>query len=193
MFVARLKKTQVMKKVNDLIFLNPPSASRASVSASSDVSLLRLRGRSDVHGSSRHHAGLSFLRLQQRCQFRGDSEWKVQCCSPSVYYRCTVISTFIDCHSYLFLYSRCSFVYGTPTMYIDLLSQDLQKYDLSSLEAGKKEGIICGVMLSANLCFTFAAVVSGLIGGSPCPQDIVRKLKTDMNMKDIMVRWSLFK
>ncbi|XP_008285501.1 acyl-CoA synthetase family member 2, mitochondrial-like [Stegastes partitus] len=58
---------------------------------------------------------------------------------------------------------RCNFVYGTSTMYIDMLSQQhLHKYDLSSLEAG-------------------------LIGGSPCPAEIVRKLKTDMNIKEIMI------
>uniref|UniRef100_A0A669EH36 Medium-chain acyl-CoA ligase ACSF2, mitochondrial n=1 Tax=Oreochromis niloticus TaxID=8128 RepID=A0A669EH36_ORENI len=51
---------------------------------------------------------------------------------------------------------KCNFVYGTPTMFTDLLSQDLQKYDLSSVEAG-----------------------------SPCPPEIVRRLTTDMNMKEI--------
>uniref|UniRef100_A0A669DLI3 Medium-chain acyl-CoA ligase ACSF2, mitochondrial n=1 Tax=Oreochromis niloticus TaxID=8128 RepID=A0A669DLI3_ORENI len=55
---------------------------------------------------------------------------------------------------------KCNFVYGTPTMFTDLLSQDLQKYDLSSVEAG-------------------------VMGGSPCPPEIVRRLTTDMNMKEI--------
>ncbi|GAA6218211.1 medium-chain acyl-CoA ligase ACSF2, mitochondrial-like [Lates japonicus] len=58
---------------------------------------------------------------------------------------------------------RCNFIYGTPTMFTDLLGQpDLHKYDLSSVEAG-------------------------LMGGSPCPPEIVRKLKTDMNMKEITI------
>ncbi|XP_047199886.1 medium-chain acyl-CoA ligase ACSF2, mitochondrial [Hippoglossus stenolepis] len=58
---------------------------------------------------------------------------------------------------------RCNFIYGTPTMFIDLLSQpDLHKYDLSSLEAG-------------------------FLGGSPCPPEIVRKLKKDMNMKKMIL------
>ncbi|XP_051797290.1 medium-chain acyl-CoA ligase ACSF2, mitochondrial-like [Acanthochromis polyacanthus] len=57
---------------------------------------------------------------------------------------------------------RCNFVYGTPTMYTDMLNQQhIHKYDLSSLEAG-------------------------LIGASPCPAELMRKLKTDMNMKEIM-------
>ncbi|KAF7667670.1 hypothetical protein LDENG_00054080, partial [Lucifuga dentata] len=57
---------------------------------------------------------------------------------------------------------RCNFLYGTPTMFIDMLSQqELHKYDLSSAEAG-------------------------LIGGSACLPEVVRKLKTDMNLKEIM-------
>ncbi|XP_049924572.1 medium-chain acyl-CoA ligase ACSF2, mitochondrial-like isoform X3 [Epinephelus moara] len=56
---------------------------------------------------------------------------------------------------------KCNFFYGTPTMYTDMLSQpDLHKYDFSSVEAG-------------------------LMGGSPCPPEVVRRLRTDMNMKEI--------
>uniref|UniRef100_A0A3B4ULS1 Medium-chain acyl-CoA ligase ACSF2, mitochondrial n=1 Tax=Seriola dumerili TaxID=41447 RepID=A0A3B4ULS1_SERDU len=63
----------------------------------------------------------------------------------------------------MYFYSRCNIVYGTPTMFTDLLSQpELHKYDLSSIEAG-------------------------IMGGSSCPPEIVRKLRTDMNMKEIMV------
>ncbi|XP_038558109.1 medium-chain acyl-CoA ligase ACSF2, mitochondrial-like [Micropterus salmoides] len=57
---------------------------------------------------------------------------------------------------------KCNFVYGTPTMFADMLSQDLHKYDLSSVEAG-------------------------IMGGSPCPPAIMRKLITDMNMKEITI------
>uniref|UniRef100_A0A3Q3WI88 Medium-chain acyl-CoA ligase ACSF2, mitochondrial n=1 Tax=Mola mola TaxID=94237 RepID=A0A3Q3WI88_MOLML len=53
---------------------------------------------------------------------------------------------------------KCNFVYGTPTMFTDLVNQDLSKYDLSAVEAG-----------------------------SPCPAEILRKLRTDMNMKEITV------
>ncbi|XP_041634222.1 medium-chain acyl-CoA ligase ACSF2, mitochondrial-like [Cheilinus undulatus] len=60
---------------------------------------------------------------------------------------------------------KCSFVYGTPTMYSDMLSHpDLHKYDMSSVEAG-------------------------LMGGSPCPSEVVKKLRTDMNMKEIMLAY----
>ncbi|XP_059203930.1 medium-chain acyl-CoA ligase ACSF2, mitochondrial-like [Centropristis striata] len=59
---------------------------------------------------------------------------------------------------------RCNVVYGTPTMYTDMLSQDLHKYDLSSLEAG-------------------------IMAGSTCPPEIVRKVKTDMKMKEITVAY----
>ncbi|XP_041670946.1 medium-chain acyl-CoA ligase ACSF2, mitochondrial [Cheilinus undulatus] len=47
---------------------------------------------------------------------------------------------------------RCNFVYGTPTMYVDMLSQpDFAKYDLSSVEAG-------------------------IMAGSPCPPELVKKI-----------------
>uniref|UniRef100_A0A3Q3L0P5 Medium-chain acyl-CoA ligase ACSF2, mitochondrial n=1 Tax=Labrus bergylta TaxID=56723 RepID=A0A3Q3L0P5_9LABR len=47
---------------------------------------------------------------------------------------------------------RCTFIYGTPTMYVDLLSQpDFAKYDLSSIEGG-------------------------VMAGSPCPPELVRKI-----------------
>ncbi|XP_061080296.1 medium-chain acyl-CoA ligase ACSF2, mitochondrial-like isoform X1 [Conger conger] len=54
---------------------------------------------------------------------------------------------------------RCTFFYGTPTMFIDLLGQpELKKYDLSSLEAG-------------------------IMAGSPCPPEIVKKVMTTLNME----------
>ncbi|KAK6312444.1 hypothetical protein J4Q44_G00181080 [Coregonus suidteri] len=60
---------------------------------------------------------------------------------------------------------RCNFLYGTPTMYIDMLGQpDLHKYDLSSVE-------------------------TGYTGGSPCPPEVMRKLKTDMNVKDMIISY----
>ncbi|KAM6904545.1 medium-chain acyl-CoA ligase ACSF2, mitochondrial-like [Xenentodon cancila] len=57
---------------------------------------------------------------------------------------------------------KCNFVYGTPTMFTDMLNQDLNNYDLSSVEAG-------------------------LMGGSPCPPEILKKIQRDMNMKEITV------
>ncbi|XP_068605772.1 medium-chain acyl-CoA ligase ACSF2, mitochondrial-like [Brachionichthys hirsutus] len=60
---------------------------------------------------------------------------------------------------------KCNVVYGTPTMYIDMLNQqDQHEYDLSSLK-------------------------TGVIGGSPCPPAIIRKLRTDMNIKEITVAY----
>ncbi|KAM9780072.1 medium-chain acyl-CoA ligase ACSF2, mitochondrial-like [Neosynchiropus ocellatus] len=58
---------------------------------------------------------------------------------------------------------KCSFVYGTPTMFIDMLSQkDLYQFDLSSAKFG-------------------------LMGGSACPPEIVRRIKTDLNIDGIMI------
>ncbi|XP_070836830.1 medium-chain acyl-CoA ligase ACSF2, mitochondrial-like [Chaetodon trifascialis] len=60
---------------------------------------------------------------------------------------------------------KCNFVYGTPTMFADMLSQqDLHQYDLSSVEAG-------------------------VMGGDMCPPEILRKLKTEMNIKDMTVAY----
>ncbi|KAM8845539.1 medium-chain acyl-CoA ligase ACSF2, mitochondrial-like isoform 1-T2 [Spinachia spinachia] len=58
---------------------------------------------------------------------------------------------------------KCNVVYGTPTMFTDMLvQQDSHQYDMSSIEAG-------------------------LMAGSPCPPEIVRKLKTHMNMPEITI------
>uniref|UniRef100_A0A3B4ZS86 Medium-chain acyl-CoA ligase ACSF2, mitochondrial n=1 Tax=Stegastes partitus TaxID=144197 RepID=A0A3B4ZS86_9TELE len=58
---------------------------------------------------------------------------------------------------------RCTNLYGTPTMFVDMLSQpDFKKFDLSSL-------------------------LSGFMAGSPCPQELVRKVITEMGVKGITV------
>ncbi len=31
---------------------------------------------------------------------------------------------------------RCNLVYGTPTMYVDILNSDLKKFDTQSLQRG---------------------------------------------------------
>ncbi|KAM3864484.1 medium-chain acyl-CoA ligase ACSF2, mitochondrial-like [Diretmus argenteus] len=60
---------------------------------------------------------------------------------------------------------KCTFLYGTPTMYIDMLNQmELHKYDLSSVEVG-------------------------VVAGAPCPPEIVRKVRTDMDIKEMMVAY----
>ncbi|XP_037134116.1 medium-chain acyl-CoA ligase ACSF2, mitochondrial isoform X2 [Syngnathus acus] len=56
---------------------------------------------------------------------------------------------------------KCTFVYGTPTMYVDMTSQpDVHKYDLSS-------------------------VVGGIIAGSPCPPELVKRIISIMGIKEI--------
>ncbi|KAJ8345381.1 hypothetical protein SKAU_G00295740 [Synaphobranchus kaupii] len=60
---------------------------------------------------------------------------------------------------------RCTFFYGTPTMFIDSLGQpDLNKYDLSSLEGG-------------------------IMAGSPCPAEVVKKVMATMHMKELMIAY----
>ncbi|XP_028310668.1 acyl-CoA synthetase family member 2, mitochondrial-like [Gouania willdenowi] len=58
---------------------------------------------------------------------------------------------------------KCHVIYGTPNMYTDMLSQqDLHKYDLTSLG-------------------------TGLMGGSPCAPEIVKRLKTEMNIEHAII------
>ncbi|XP_040923426.1 medium-chain acyl-CoA ligase ACSF2, mitochondrial [Toxotes jaculatrix] len=58
---------------------------------------------------------------------------------------------------------RCTFIYGTPTMYVDMVNQpDLPKHDLSSVEAG-------------------------IMAGSPCPPELVRKVISVMGIKEITI------
>ncbi|XP_043944974.1 medium-chain acyl-CoA ligase ACSF2, mitochondrial-like [Protopterus annectens] len=56
---------------------------------------------------------------------------------------------------------KCTIIYGTTTMYIDMLSQpDFSKYDLSSLE-------------------------TGIIGASPVPKEIFKRIMTEMHCKEL--------
>ncbi|NXA30316.1 ACSF2 synthetase, partial [Ibidorhyncha struthersii] len=60
---------------------------------------------------------------------------------------------------------KCSFLHGTPTMYIDMLSQpDFDSYDLSSLRGG-------------------------VIAGSPVPPEIMKMVITKMRMPEIVVAY----
>uniref|UniRef100_A0A8B9L8Z3 Medium-chain acyl-CoA ligase ACSF2, mitochondrial n=1 Tax=Astyanax mexicanus TaxID=7994 RepID=A0A8B9L8Z3_ASTMX len=58
---------------------------------------------------------------------------------------------------------KCTFVYGTPTMYIDMLGQpDLAKFDISSVQ-------------------------TGIVAGSPCPPEVMRKVIKVMGIKELTI------
>ena len=58
---------------------------------------------------------------------------------------------------------RCTSLYGTPTMFVDILNlPDLKSYDLSSLS-------------------------TGYMAGAPCPQSIVKAVVHELHMKDFVV------
>nr|XP_033816743.1 medium-chain acyl-CoA ligase ACSF2, mitochondrial isoform X2 [Geotrypetes seraphini] len=60
---------------------------------------------------------------------------------------------------------KCNFVYGTPTMYIDMLGQPtFSSYDFSSLRGG-------------------------VIAGSPVPPEIMKKIISDMNITELVVAY----
>ncbi|PNI58469.1 ACSF2 isoform 16, partial [Pan troglodytes] len=57
---------------------------------------------------------------------------------------------------------RGSFLYGTPTMFVDILNQpDFSSYDVSTM---------CG----------------GVIAGSPAPPELIRAIINKINMKDLV-------
>ncbi|XP_074777883.1 medium-chain acyl-CoA ligase ACSF2, mitochondrial [Athene noctua] len=60
---------------------------------------------------------------------------------------------------------KCSFLHGTPTMFIDMLSQpDFDSYDLSSLRGG-------------------------VIAGSPVPPELMKMIITKMHMPEMVVAY----
>ncbi|XP_031532161.1 medium-chain acyl-CoA ligase ACSF2, mitochondrial isoform X2 [Vicugna pacos] len=60
---------------------------------------------------------------------------------------------------------RGSFLYGTPTMFVDILNQpDFSSYDISAM---------CG----------------GVIAGSPAPPELIRAIINKLNMKDLVVAY----
>ncbi len=60
-------------------------------------------------------------------------------------------------------FHRCTSVYGTPTMFVDMLNVQKQKgFDMSSLE-------------------------TGIMGGAPAPVELCRNLVKHMNLKDFAV------
>uniref|UniRef100_UPI00358F2611 medium-chain acyl-CoA ligase ACSF2, mitochondrial-like isoform X2 n=1 Tax=Myxine glutinosa TaxID=7769 RepID=UPI00358F2611 len=57
---------------------------------------------------------------------------------------------------------RCTIIYGVPTMYVDMLSElSIHNYDTSSLEIA-------------------------LMGGSPCPPSLVKRVITEMQATDVL-------
>lgn len=58
---------------------------------------------------------------------------------------------------------RCTFIYGTPTMYIDMIKeQQERKYDVSSVR-------------------------KGIMSGAPCPQEVVKKAMTTLNIQQFQI------
>lgn len=58
---------------------------------------------------------------------------------------------------------RCTAMYGTPTMYIDMLNHPEYKN------------------------FDYSSIRSGIIAGAPCPATLCHKLVHGLGMKDLQV------
>jgi len=62
---------------------------------------------------------------------------------------------------------RCTSLYGVPTMFIaELQLPEFDKFDLSSLR-------------------------TGVMGGSPCPVEVMKKVQSKMNMKDVQICYGM--
>ncbi|XP_046641884.1 medium-chain acyl-CoA ligase ACSF2, mitochondrial-like [Daphnia pulicaria] len=64
-------------------------------------------------------------------------------------------------------HERCTSLYGTPTMFVDILNlPDLKQYDLKSLS-------------------------TGIMAGAPCPEEIAKGTIKDLNMKDFAILYGM--
>ncbi|KZS12301.1 Long-chain fatty acid transport protein 6 [Daphnia magna] len=64
-------------------------------------------------------------------------------------------------------HERCTALYGTPTMFVDILNlPNLKEYDLKSLS-------------------------TGIMAGAPCPEEIAKGTVTDLNMKDFAILYGM--
>ncbi|CAN7937317.1 unnamed protein product, partial [Ixodes hexagonus] len=58
---------------------------------------------------------------------------------------------------------RCTFIYGTPTMYIDMINEQQQgRYDVSSVR-------------------------KGVMSGAPCPEEVVKNAKATLNVQQFYI------
>lgn len=104
----------------------------------------------------------SYLCLSQsciQCQRGSQSDWKRKVHSIHIYYKYKL---------FIFTLFRCTSLYGTPTMFVDILNlPNLKKYNLKSLS-------------------------TGIMAGAPCPQEVAKGAVNKLNMKDFMVLVGLF-
>ncbi|XP_046450150.1 medium-chain acyl-CoA ligase ACSF2, mitochondrial-like [Daphnia pulex] len=64
-------------------------------------------------------------------------------------------------------HERCTSLYGTPTMFVDILNlPDLKQYNLKSLS-------------------------TGIMAGAPCPEEIAKGTIKDLNMKDFAILYGM--
>ncbi len=62
---------------------------------------------------------------------------------------------------------KCTAVYGVPTMFVAMLSEpDFKSYDLTSLR-------------------------TGIMAGSPCPIEVMKRTISDMNMKEVTIAYGM--
>ena len=75
-------------------------------------------------------------------------------------------------------------MYGTPTMFVDILSlPDLKQYDMRTLTTG----IMAGKALTFSKTCCVNTIINNIYTGAPCPKEIAKGAVKKLNMKDFMV------
>ena len=81
---------------------------------------------------------------------------------------------------------RCTSIYGTPTMFIDILAAArIRKPDVSHVETG----IMAGEEIK-NI-FTHSKNICTSCPGAPCPQELCKNIMSELNMRNFVVCYGM--
>ncbi len=82
---------------------------------------------------------------------------------------------------------KCTSLYGTPTMYVDMVAMQVNNI-IPRIFATQKIKKMTSLQEAEK--FDLSSLHTGIMAGSPCPKDLCEKAINDLNMKDFVVRTS---
>ena len=83
---------------------------------------------------------------------------------------------------------RCTSIYGTPTMFIDILAAArIRKPDVSHVETG----IMAGEEIKNIFIFTYSKNICTSCPGAPCPQELCKNIMSELNMRNFVVCYGM--
>ena len=83
---------------------------------------------------------------------------------------------------------RCTSIYGTPTMFIDILAAArIRKPDVSYVETG----IMAGEEIKNIFIFTYSKNICTSCPGAPCPQELCKNIMSELNMRNFVVCYGM--